>query len=390
MAAESNANRRARERLMSNLHGEIDELINNVMSQHNFIIKTLAPNVYNIMKPRYETLIESTLNQNKKNKYKREIIGVLEFMHRIIDSYAQLFGELRRLEDKEKLDNSDKNEIREILAIKQNEFDKLNISLNRFFKDIKKSLPDITIPRVTSSHIRLKHIINKNFTFKNKENRNHSPTRRGRSKNRSNSTPLVRNRSRSAIRNPNRSSRGSIRIHETAKGPTTFHRNNIRNRLVPDPSDPETDPSKKRKIILNGMVYLPDTLSRMQQMAHQNALREYGSLSALKNETRREVQLAIARDAATAATAAATRARQAATSSISPDAQAAAHQADISARNASHAVLAAAFSTTEADARRAAQQATTARNAAIAARDATIAAAASSSASAAVSHRNST
>lgn len=383
MAAESNANRRARERLMSNLHGEIDELIVNVMSQHNFLIKTLAPIIDNVMISRYETLIRSTLNQNEKEKYKREIIAVVKFSHKINDSYTKLFKELRRLEDKEKLDNSDKNEIREILAIKQDEFDKLNISLNRFFKDIKKSLPDIPIPRVTSNHIPLKkHIINNEFTFKN---RNRSPTRRGRSKNRSNSTPLVRNRSRSAIRNPNRSSRGSIRIDEISTGPITFHKNNIRNRLVPDPSDPETDLSKKRKIVLNGMVYRPGILSKMQQMARKETLEEYGSFAALKSETRRDVEVAIAGDASAEAAAAATRARQAATSSISPIAQAAANDADSAARNAAQAYHAATFSHTEADARRAAQQATTARNAAIAARGRAIAAAASSSTSAAVS-----
>jgi hypothetical protein len=387
MAAESNANRRVRERLMSNLHGEITELIVNVMSQHNFLIKTLVPTIENVMIPRYSKHIRSTPNGSEKEKYKREIRSVIEFVYRIGDSYTRLYKELRELENKEKIDNSNKNEIRGILAIKQDEFDKLNISLNRFFKDIRRSLPDINIPRVTSSHTRLNHTINKNFKFKN---RNRSPTRRGRSKNRSNSTPRVRNRSRSAIRNPNRPYRGSIRIHETSTGPITFHRNNIRNRLALDPSDPEPDPSKKKIIIQNGMVYLPGTLSKMQEMARKETLEEYGSFAALKSETRRDVEVAIAGDASAEAAAAATSARQAATSSISPIAQAAANDADSAARNATRAYHAATISHTEADARRAAQQATTARNAAISARGRAIAAAASSSASAASSRRNST
>lgn len=271
MATESNANRKARE-----LKTEINELLDNIILQHTFINQTIAPIIDHVLLPGYKSVINSTTNQNRKQRYINKSQSVLEYVIGIRNRYKELFDELEELKRTGKRANSVKDKLKQIVIEKQDEFDRLNFELNRFVKNINKSLPNSRIIRVTSQHTPLTHRIN-NFRFRERSrsrsptrttnitrNRNrynnNNGTRRGRSRNRyNNNNGTSRGRSRSAIRNPSRGPRGSIHFMENA-------------RVV------QTDPIGSRR----KMTFLSSEISQMSREAKEQIIQQYGSIQAFK------------------------------------------------------------------------------------------------------------
>lgn len=257
MASSSNANTRV------SLLQEIDQMIEWTEIQYNFLDADMTDVLETIINPMFAKFINSTRNSEKIQKYIRDREKIRTF---IIESrghkedtglpehigYEKLLIDLKNLR-RNILANSDINEIRERLKNLEKRYYTINFEFNKCLKLINKSMPGVIPRRIFSEHARLQNEIT-NFPFSTatkrrsrpiNRSRSRSPTpahngtqRRGRSRNHSNVTHRARSRSRSAIRNEHRPRRGSIRINETARGSSTFHKNNVRNRLVVDPSNP--------------------------------------------------------------------------------------------------------------------------------------------------------
>jgi len=250
MASSSNADRRAL------LLQEIDQLMEWIVIQYIFLDDQL-PTIIDSMK-------SNTPNRNILLQFVLQSRGHKENTHSAEDSgYEKLLNDIQDVK-KDFLNGSDMNKIRERLTKLEQKFNELNSELNREFKKIKKLFPHGTLQRIVSQHIPVpKEMANFRFSTPTSQrnvpqnrNRSRSPTRthngtqrRGRNgngngngnENHSNITHRARRpRSASAMRNLDnpRPSRGSIRFNKTARGTTTFHINNVRNRVVPDPLNP--------------------------------------------------------------------------------------------------------------------------------------------------------
>lgn len=307
MASSSNVDRRA------SLLQEIDQMIEWTEIQYNFLDADMTDVLETIINPMFAKFISSTRNSEKIQKYIRDREKIRTF---IIESrghkedtglsehigYEKLLIDLKNLR-RNLLANSDMNEIRERLKNLEKQYYAINFEFNKCLKLINKSMPGVIPRRIFSQHARLQSEIT-NFPFSTATNRrsrpinrsrSRSPTpahngtqRRGRSINRSNVTHRARSRSRSAIRNlrnQHRPRRGSIRINETARGSSTFHKNNVRNRLVVDPSNP------LRLIIEPGMTQTTAEAKNKSDRGKNHAYTIHAAASAA--ETARKARLIV-------------------------------------------------------------------------------------------------